>query len=174
MDVKSGMSVEEYLQTSFDDADREYLDGEVVERNMAELPHALVQGRVLELLQAVGSALSLVVVPEIRIQITPTRFRVADVAVWPRSELSGRIPTRPPFLAVEILSREDRPTRILPKTQEYLRFGVEWVWIIDPDERRALTYSPSDPGGTLTEELRTENPPIRILLADVLSAVIVP
>ena len=28
------MSVEEYLHTSFDGADREYLDGEVVERNM--------------------------------------------------------------------------------------------------------------------------------------------
>ena len=34
------MDVEEYLRTSFDGSDCEYLDGEVVERNMGELPHA--------------------------------------------------------------------------------------------------------------------------------------
>ena len=33
------MDVEEYLRTSFDGSDCEYLDGEVVERNMGELPH---------------------------------------------------------------------------------------------------------------------------------------
>jgi Uma2 family endonuclease len=169
MDVKSGMSVEEYLRTSFDDADREYLDGEVVERNMGEAPHAAVQGRLIVLLTALTDALRIVVLPEIRIQVAPTRFRVADVAVWRRDEPIDRIPKRPPFLAVEVLSHEDRPTRIQPKIQEYLRFGIEWVWIIDPDERRALIYSPADPGGTLTEELRTEDPRILISLADVLS-----
>ena len=43
MDTRSLMSVEEYLHTSFDDADREYLDGEVVERNMGELPDAQIK-----------------------------------------------------------------------------------------------------------------------------------
>jgi hypothetical protein len=34
MNTKLAMSVEEYLKTSFEDADCEYLDGEIVERNM--------------------------------------------------------------------------------------------------------------------------------------------
>jgi hypothetical protein len=38
MSAKVMMDVEEYLRTSFDGADCEYLDGEVVERNMGELP----------------------------------------------------------------------------------------------------------------------------------------
>jgi hypothetical protein len=32
------MDVDEYLRTSFEDADCEYLDGEIVERNAGELP----------------------------------------------------------------------------------------------------------------------------------------
>ena len=73
-------------------------------------------------------------------------------------------------MVVEILSAEDRLVRLQPKIQEYLSHGVEWGWVIDPDERRAMSYSPTSPGGALVDELRTENPPIAIPLADVLSA----
>ena len=41
------MTVEEYLQTPFDGPDRDYVDGEAIERNMGELPHARLQGRVI-------------------------------------------------------------------------------------------------------------------------------
>src|ERR1041384_7153162 len=40
MSTKVLMPVEEYLRTSFDGPDCEYLDGEVVERNTGEMPHA--------------------------------------------------------------------------------------------------------------------------------------
>ena len=52
---------------------------------------------------------------------------------------------RPPFLAVEVLSGEDRLTRMQPKIQEYLRIGVEHVWLVDPEERSALSYTPPMP-----------------------------
>lgn len=71
---------------------------------------------------------------------------------------------------VEILSPEDRLVRLQPKIREYLDHGVERVWVIDPDERRALTYAVGDPGGTLVDELRTQNPDITIPLAELLSA----
>src|SRR4026208_305377 len=47
MSTRVLMNVEEYLRTSFEGSDCEYLDGEVVERNMGELPHADVQGNLL-------------------------------------------------------------------------------------------------------------------------------
>jgi Uma2 family endonuclease len=53
--------------------------------------------------------------------------------------------------------------------QEYLAHGVEWVWVVDPDERRTLSYSPAVPGGTLVDVLRTQNPDLAIPLADLLS-----
>jgi Uma2 family endonuclease len=163
------MTVEEYLHTPFDGPDRDYVDGEVVERNMGELPHARLQMRLGYLLSALADRLRLQVLPEIRIQVSPTRFRVADLAVWRAGPIGQRIPTVPPFLVAEILSPEDRLVRLQPKIQDYLRYGVEWVWIVDPDERRALSYSPSDPGGTLVDELRTRDPDITIPLSELLS-----
>jgi Uma2 family endonuclease len=169
-DSRLFMTVEEYLRTSFEDADRDFVDGEVFERNMGELPHATVQAEVLYRLRSMGEDLGLRVLPEIRTQVARTRFRVADVAVWPPGDIGSKIPTVPPFLVVEVLSAEDRLVRLQPKIQDYLRYGVAWVWVIDPDERRAMVYSPADPTGSLVEELRTENPVLVIGLNDLLSA----
>lgn len=163
------MTMEEYLHTSFDGADCDYVDGEVIERNMGELPHAQLQVRLIQFLLPLAKELRLQVLPEIRIQTRPTRFRVADIAVWRAGDIGQRIPTVPPFLVVEILSAEDRLVRLQPKVQEYLAYGVKWIWVIDPDERRALSYSPADPGGALVDELRTDDPNIAITLADLLS-----
>jgi Uma2 family endonuclease len=167
--TKPRMSVEEYLRTSFDGADREYLDGEVVERNMCELPHATVQGELIALLRALRQAVGIRVFPELRVQVTPTRFRVPDVAVWTHeADIGTRIPKVPPFLAIEVMSPEDRFRRIETKIREYLAFGVEWVWILDPSDRSASIYSHTNPAGTAVDDLlRTENPTIEIPLADV-------
>jgi Uma2 family endonuclease len=40
---KLGVSVEEYLHTSFPDLDREYEDGELVERSLPDYLHGKVQ-----------------------------------------------------------------------------------------------------------------------------------
>src|SRR5579864_4949877 len=164
MSTKLLMDVEEYLRTSFEGSDCEYLDGEVVERNMGELPHADVQGNLLRLLQRFRSKLGIRVVPEIRIQIHSRRFRVADLAAWRNDDIGTSIPTVPPFLVVEILSPEDRTVRMLPKIQEYLSIGVEYVWLIDPEEKAALIFSQKDARGSASEVLRTENPTIEIRL----------
>ena len=51
---------------------------------------------------------------------------------------------------------------MLPKIQESLRYGVEWVWVIDPEEKAALSYSRTHPEGAAVTTLRTENPDIEI------------
>ena len=162
------MDVEEYLRTSFEGADCEYLDGEVVEHNMGELPHSTVQTELCFLLRQLAPKLGIQVKTEIRIQIQPRRFRVADIAVWRAGNIGAYIPTVAPFLVVEILSAEDRIVRMLPKIQEYLSIGVEFIWLIDPQERRALVYSQQLPTGRLEDVLRTENPEIVIPLASLL------
>src|SRR5438309_8142906 len=103
MPSKVLMDVEEYLHASFDGPDCEYLDGEVVERNMGEIPHGDVQGNLYRLLWRLRSRLGLRVIPEIRIQINPRRYRVADIAVWRDDNIGTGIPTVPPFLVVEVL-----------------------------------------------------------------------
>jgi Uma2 family endonuclease len=167
MDARVLMTLEEYRRTSFDGPDRDYVDGEVIERNTGELPHARLQAELLYKLRSNNPDLQVLV--EIRIQVSATRFRVADMAVWRTGPIGDRIPSHAPFLVVEILSPEDRLVRLQPKIREYLAYGVECVWVIDPDERRALTYSPADPGGDLVEMLRTENPEITIPLGELLA-----
>ena len=164
------MTVEEYFRTPFDGADRDYVDGEVLERNMGELPHAILQTELARMLGNLAQPLGIRVLTEIRIQVAATRFRVADVAVWRAGPIGQRIPTVPPFLVVEILSVEDRLVRLQPKIREYLAHGAEWVWVIDPDERRALSYTPADPGGALVDQLRTQNPDITVPLPDLFAA----
>jgi Uma2 family endonuclease len=164
MSTKVLMGVDEYLRTSFEGPDCEYLDGVVVERNMGELPHGDVQSTLGMLLRQLRRRLGIRVVTEIRIQISPTRYRVADLAVWRDDNIGNRIPTVPPFLAIEILSPEDRITRMQPKIAEYLSIGVEWIWLIDPIEKSAICYSQRNPAGVLAEVLRTENPAIEIPL----------
>ncbi len=168
MDTRTLVDVDEYLRTSFDGPDCEYLDGEIVERNMGELPHSRIQGTLTYLLMQMASRLELQVLLEIRIQIHSRRYRVADVAVWRDGPIGDRIPTVPPFLVVEILSPEDRIVRMQLKITEYLSIGVEWVWIIDPREKTALCYSQRNPAGAACEVLRTENPEISIPLESVL------
>jgi len=162
------MSVEEYLRTSFDDADREFLDGEIVERNVGELPHGTLQIELGFALRSLVPKLGIKVASEIRIQTRATRFRVADIAVWRPGHIGTRIPVVPPFLVIEILSPEDRMIRVQEKVQEYLAHGVEYVWLIDPDERQAIVYSKQTPEGRVEEMLRTQDPDIEIPLSSVL------
>lgn len=164
MSARVQMDVEEYLRTSFDGSDCEYLDGDIVERNMGELPHGDVQVNLAVLLRQLRRQLGIRVVTEIRIQIHSRRYRVADIAVWRDDNIGTGIPTVPPFLVIEILSPEDRMVRMLPKIQEYLSIGVEWVWVIDPEEKSALSYSQKNPAGAVCDVLRTENPAIEIPL----------
>ena len=168
MSTKVLMSVDEYLRTSFDGPDCEYLDGEIVERSMPEVPHADVQYTLGRLLWPFRLSQGIRILPEIRIRISPTRYRVADLAVWRDDNIGNGIPTIAPFLAIEILSPEDRITRVQPKITEYLSIGVEWIWLIDPIEKSAICYSQRNPAGALTETLRTENPTIEIPLVQAL------
>jgi Uma2 family endonuclease len=135
------MTAEEYLRTGFEDGDREFVDGEVVERNIGESPHSTAQMEAMCALANHRPESGIQVLPTIRIQTSPTRVRVADIAVWRPGDIGTRIPTVPPFLVVEILSPEDRMARMQEKVAEYLAIGAEYVWLIDPEERKAIVYS---------------------------------
>jgi len=49
----------------------------------------------------------------------------------------GQIFTEPPFLCIEILSPSDRLTEMQDRIDDYLSFGARYVWVIDPQTRRA-------------------------------------
>lgn len=49
--------------------------------------------------------------------------------------------TQPPYLCIEILSPEDATIETLEKVREYLSFGVNWVWVIDPVLRAGQVHN---------------------------------
>lgn len=168
MATKTLMSVEEYLRTAFDDGDCEYVDGEIVGRNVGKFSHSWIQKRLLAILTPFEEPLGLGVYQELRFRATPTRYRIPDIGVWKKDTLREEVPSVPPLIAIEILSAEDRMSRMVLKVNEYLSVGVECVWVIDPEAREVILYSQSRPGGQVGDLLISENPAIRIPLADVL------
>ena len=161
------MSVEEYLHTTFDGADREYLDGEVVERNIGNKSHGKIQLRLGSILQAFEQSTGIYVVVEVRQKVTGTRFRIPDVAVF-EGEPEEEVPSTPPLVAVEILSPSDTVGYIAPKLAEYRRWGVRHVWLADPDSRKLFTYG--DAGLHEVTELSLPEHGIVLTLADVFGA----
>ena len=99
------------------------------------------------------------VVPEQRVQVAPTRFRIPDICAV-KGEPTEQIFRTPPFLCIEILSRDDRLSAMRERVQDYLNFGVSYVWIIDPASRKAWQCTSRDMREV--EELVTEDPAIRI------------
>jgi Uma2 family endonuclease len=141
------VSIEEYLSTSYE-ADREYIDGEVIERNWGETDHGGLHAVLLGWLSLRRKALGIHVFPSLRTQVAPTRFRIPDIAVTTQ-KAKGRILREPPFLCIEVLSPEDRASRMEVKIDDYLKFGVAHVWLVDPRKKLAWSLTRAKGAGRL-------------------------
>jgi Uma2 family endonuclease len=137
------ITIEEYLDTSYQDGDREFLDGVVVERNLGERPHSMVQGNIVAYFRSHFP--HLFVWPEQRILTLGTRrARVPDICVTtadPRIDVFQA----PPFIVIEILSKRDEPVDVLEKVAEYHTFGVPHIWVIDPRRKKAFQHDQGFP-----------------------------
>jgi Uma2 family endonuclease len=157
--------VSEYLRTAYS-PDCDYVDGEIQERNLGELDHSDLQMRFLLLLSAPGAQRFIRANPEIRVQISPTRYRVPDVCVRRVPPAREQIIRTPPLLCIEVLSPEDRVSRVRDRVRDYLDMGVREVWVADPASRSVAVYS----GATSTEhtagDLTVPETPVVLALAD--------
>ena len=75
--------VSEYLGTSYR-PDCDYVDGVVLERNLGEKDHAGLQGAITAWFRQHRAQWNIRVYPELRVQVSPTRFRVPDVCLIAR------------------------------------------------------------------------------------------
>lgn len=160
------VSVEEYLRTSFPEGDREYVDGQIVERNLGEKSHSRAQRQLILFFTALLRTHGTHVFPEQCVQVSPTRFRVPDVCVYLGGEPEEEVFTAPPFLVIEILSPDDRASQMQEKIDDYLAFGVPQVWVIDPRLKRAWVYTTEGSHEAKDGVLRTADPEIALPLAE--------
>jgi len=160
------VSVEEYLHTDYE-PDCDYLDGVLEERNVGEKDHAKAQKKLLLYLEQRCNLWNIFVIQELRLQISRTRYRVPDLCVVAGPEPDEQIFTKPPFLCVEILSPEDRMSRMQQRIRDYLAFGVSYVWIVDPQTRSAWIYTAEGMKEVQDGVLRTANPDMGVPVAEI-------
>jgi len=127
-----------------DRPDVEYVRGEIVERGMPDLVHSGVQKRLIVIFSTVEDLHRVYAFPELRLQLAEDVFRVPDVTVFSGVPPSQLVPDRPPLCVVEIVSRDDRYTELLQKLDEYHRWGVPHIWVVDPWLDRLSVYDGSD------------------------------
>jgi Uma2 family endonuclease len=158
----TAVTIQDYLSGVYE-TDCDYVDGELQGRNLGTFDHGRLQAALIIYFGARRKEWGICVVPEQRVQVSPTRFRIPDLCVV-LGQPSGQIFSEPPFICIEILSPEDRVARVNQRVADYLNFGVPYVWILDPQTRQAWRCTP----GAMIEvpELRTENPAMVVPLAE--------
>lgn len=156
--------VEEYLSTEYEH-DCEYVDGVIEERDMGEFEHAYVQGLLTTLFNNHRADWGVYSLPEQRVQTQKRHFRVPDVCVLRTGSVREPILTHPPLLAIEIQSPDQALRRTEKKAAEYLAFGIEHVWVIDPYAR--VGYRATANGLELVRDgvFAISDSPIRLELA---------
>lgn len=132
--VEIPVSVEKYLTTVYEH-DCEYVDGIVEERALGEFEHSFLQALLVGVFLQYREEWNVFPLPEQRVQTQEKHFRVPDVMVLRKGAPREKILKTPPLLAIEIQSPEDVLRRTDIKAIEYLEFGIEHVWIVDPDSR---------------------------------------
>ncbi len=160
MAVATLVPIEEYLSTSWD-PDREYVDGQLIERNVGELDHSYLQGFFLFAFRQRG----LYGFVELRVQVEPSRFRIPDILAV-RSRPTGRFLRLPPYIVVEILSRDDRASDLDDKIEDYLNFGVENIWVVDP-RRHRVTIQTREGGKICRDTVETSDGAFSIPLSEI-------
>ena len=164
--VPTLISVEEYLSTDYS-PDCDYVDGVLEDRNVGQRTHALVQTLIAGFLLQLRHTLGVLVVVEQRIKVSPTRYRVPDICVMAKDP-GEEVFTTPPFLCVEVVSPDDRLSRMQEKIKDYLAMGVRYVWVVDPYLGTAWTHTSEGSFEVSDGVLRTKNPDIEMPLSEVM------
>jgi Uma2 family endonuclease len=125
----------------------ELLDGELIEVSSATPKHNLILMRLSSLLHTFAFPRKLgVVLPETDLAVgANTRLRpdfgFFSSETWQSVDLD-RVPVvQTPDIAVEIISPSETATTINRKLDAYLKWGVQEVWLIEPEIRTLFIHT---------------------------------
>lgn len=124
--------VEIYLASSFE-PDADYVDGAIQERPMGEDDHSAWQDAIAAWFRQQARQGQIRVRPELRVQVSPTRYRVPDVTLLERNIEQEPIATHPPVAVFEILSPGDTLRDMMTRCRDYEGMGIRTILVIDPE-----------------------------------------
>jgi len=158
------VTVDEYLHSSYS-PDCDYVDGELQERNTGELDHAEVQAALAVWFGGHDKQWNIRTLVALRMQVSTTRFRVADVCLISRDAPVEQVPQHPPLAVIEVLSPDDRVARYQDRLDDYRAMGVRNVWVVDPMHRRG--YDCSTGSWIETMSFAIEGTPVAVELSTI-------
>jgi Uma2 family endonuclease len=134
MATTSGISLEEYLRTSYK-PDREYIDGALKEKPVVQFVHGKLQGLLVVWFWQHQSEWNTRCAVETRTQVSRAKVRLPDVVVVSANNREQGTLTTAPLVAIEILSPSDSYADLRSRAEDLTAMGVRNVWLIDPDHR---------------------------------------
>ncbi|MGD0911692.1 MAG: Uma2 family endonuclease [Terracidiphilus sp.] len=132
----------EYLDAAYR-PDREFVDGEIRERNVGKWEHARVQWLLAHWFGNHEKEWEITGSTEQRVRVSENRVRVPDLVVLTAGPQPDVL-VAPPLLVIEILSPEDSYSDTQERAQDYRTMGVETIWIVDPKTRTGRMCSGAD------------------------------
>ena len=129
------ISEQEYLHTVYE-PDVEFANGRIEERCMGEQDHSAWQEALILWFGSHRKEWQLRARPELRVNVTAEHYQVPAITLVRNAELQDQILTRPPIAVFEILSPEDRVSRLFEKLEQYERMGIPNIIIVEPTGAR--------------------------------------
>ena len=124
----------------------EYINGVASQKSMPKLRHSILQKRLL--IEVDRHSDEYTPLPELRCTFAG-RSIVPDIAVvaWSRIPLNEAGEPEDNFLeapdwTIEILSPEQKATRVIDNILHCLQHGCQLGWLIDPDDYSVLIFAP--------------------------------
>ncbi len=133
------ISVEEYLKTTYE-PDAEYVDGVIEERPMGEDAHSAWQVALVTYFNVRAKEWDIRVRSELRTKTSERRYRIPDVALIDVAAPRDPVALIPPLVAFEILSSEDRLSRLLVRLADFEAMGVPALYVVDPADNSFFRF----------------------------------
>jgi Uma2 family endonuclease len=161
------LSVTEYLRTSYS-PDREYRDGMLIERDMGDINHSLVQTKLARYSGNRGRQWKTEVYVELRIRVREDWYPIPDVCLYELPAPQGKVPSRMPLLWIEILSDDDRMIDVWDKARQVVESGTPYFWVINPNTLESELRTVSGKSLVANQTLTIPDSPIVIPLLEVM------
>lgn len=155
------LTLEKFLQLPETQPPSEFIKGEIIQKPMPQGQHSLIQIELCKAIDQVAIPNRIAkAFPELRCtfggdSIVPdiAVFRWSRIPLEPSGKIANRFETYPDW-AIEILSSNQRQTKVLSNLLHCSRHGTELGWLIDPEGESILLIDPTQRVELLTGNAR--------------------
>lgn len=147
--IKPKLTLAEFLQLPETKPASEFINGKIIQKLMPQGEHSRLQSKLCMVINQITEAPKIAYAfPELRCtfggdSIIPdvTVFRWERIPFKPSGKIANRFEIHPDW-AIEILSPDQRQTKVLGNLLHCSRHGSELGWLIDPEEESILAVFP--------------------------------